>query len=489
MPAKYKQSISTDNLPDHVFIALAIEAAKSLGWNIGNKTENGFNAFTQFSMSSFGEEIKVSIEYGIADLKSECTGNQLIDWGKNKKNITELIAAIDQLKATHSHEEILAKAETQQAVAAQEDEVALIQDPTSGKENMGGFFSFFKPMKGYFITPILVNINILVFILMVISGVNVFLPDSESMIRWGANFRPVTLGGEFWRLITCCFLHIGIFHLLMNMYALIYIGLLLEPHLGRTRFLACYILTGLTASTASLWWHDLTISAGASGAIFGLYGVFIAMLTTDLIEKSARKALLLSVGIFVGYNIINGFKPNSGIDNAAHLGGLLGGLLIGYAFLPSLKKPAENKLKWATAGLLSLLTLASSFMVYKKLPNDIAAYDKEMKRFATLETMALQVFQMPENTSNKVLMKELEDRGIYFWNENLELVKNCEKMDLPAKIKTRNKLLKEYCVLRIESYELLYKSLAENTRTYDAELNAYNQKIENVIREIEVSGK
>jgi rhomboid protease GluP len=488
MPAKFKHSISTDNLPDNVFIALAIEAAKSLSWNIGHRTETGFNAFTKLSLSSYGEEIKVSIDHGIADLKSECTGNQLVDWGKNRKNINQLIAAIDHLKNTYSPEELLEKTKEQQAATVPEEE-ALIQEPTSNKENISGYFSLFKPIKGYFITPLLVNINILVFILMVISGVNFFLPDSESMIRWGANFRPVTLAGEFWRLITCCFLHIGIFHLLMNMYALIYIGVLLEPHLGRTRFLACYLLSGLTASIASLWWHDFTISAGASGAIFGLYGVFLAMLTTDLIEKSSRKALMLSVGIFVGYNIINGFKPNSGIDNAAHLGGLLGGLIIGYAIIPGLKKRVENKLKYATVGLLSIVILVFSFIVYKILPNDIAVYEKEMKRFVNMETMAMQVFSMPENTSNAALMKELQDRGIYFWNENLRLVESCEKMDLPAKIQRRNKLLKEYCVLRIKSYELLYKSIAENSRAYDEELNNYSVQIENKIQEIQHSDK
>src|SRR5690606_15299403 len=99
-------------------------------------------------------------------------------------------------------------------------------------------------------------------------------------------------------------------------------------------------------------------------AIFGMYGVFLAMLTSDLIEKTARKALLTSIAVFVGYSLLYGLK--GGIDNAAHIGGLLCGLLIGYAFIPSLKKPEENKLKFGTIGLTAVLILASSFMVYKK---------------------------------------------------------------------------------------------------------------------------
>ena len=125
----------------------------------------------------------------------------------------------------------------------------------------------------------------------------------------------------------------------------LYIGLLLEPRLGTIRFLGAYILTGIAASITSLWWHDLTISAGASGAIFGMYGVFLAMLTTNLIEKSARKALLTSIGVFVFYNLVNGMK--GGIDNAAHIGGLVSGLLTGYAFYPSLKRPEAINLKFS----------------------------------------------------------------------------------------------------------------------------------------------
>jgi rhomboid protease GluP len=137
---------------------------------------------------------------------------------------------------------------------------------------------------------------------MAITGVNIISPDSESLVQWGANFRPLTLEGQAWRLLTNCFLHIGILHLLLNMYALLYIGVLLEPHLGRLRFAAFYILTCIIASTVSVSWHDLTVSAGASGAIFGMYGVFLALLSTNLIEKSARKALLASIGIFVVFN-------------------------------------------------------------------------------------------------------------------------------------------------------------------------------------------
>lgn len=270
------------------------------------------------------------------------------------------------------------------------------------------FLSMFVPTKGYFFTPILVDINIAIYVMMVVSGVHFMQPDSESLIAWGANFRPVTLEGQWWRLLTSCFIHIGIIHILMNMYALIFIGNLLEPQLGRIRYLSAYLLSGIGGSVASLYWHELTVSAGASGAIFGMYGLFLAMLTTNLIEESARKELLSSILLFVGYNLLNGLR--GGIDNAAHIGGLVTGMVIGYSFYPSLTKPQEPNLKYLTVALLTVLVVSTSFLVYKQTPNDIRQYEENMKKFISLETQALEVYHKDGTTTNAELLIAIQER-------------------------------------------------------------------------------
>ena len=482
---KYIQDIALENLSAEQFLVLALEAAKKLKWNVGYTSETGFVAYTKFSMTSWSEEVKVKIEGDKAILKSECTGNQLMDWGKNKGNIEALIETFQELKKSLSPEELDKKYAELKPELVSKDQDVLSQPPPATKEKITGVLSIFKPTEGYFITPILINLNILIFIAMSISGVNVLLPDNESLINWGANFRPVTLEGQWWRLLSCCFLHIGIFHLLLNMYALLYIGLLLEPYLGKVKFATAYLLTGILASTASLYWHDLTISAGASGAIFGMYGVFLAMLSTNLIEQSARKALLTSIAVFVVYNILNGFKPDSGIDNAAHIGGLVSGLLIGYALIPSLKKPEEHKLQSVSIGLVSVLVLVSSFVVYTTIPNNIGTYDAKMKDFFSMESMALEVFSTPEDTTRDKILYNLKDKGIYYWNENIKLLDSFEELDLPLEIRTRNRILKEYCELRIKSYEVLYKAVSENTEQYKEEIENYNRQINAKIKELD----
>ena len=170
---------------------------------------------------------------------------------------------------------------------------------------------------------------------MVASGVGILEPSTLALLKWGADFGPLTLTGDWWRTVTCNFIHIGGFHLAMNIYAFMFVGLFLEQLIGSRRMFASYLLTGLCSAVFSLYMHPETISAGASGAIFGLYGIFLAFLLFHGIAKEQRKALLTSILIFVGYNLVYGMKE--GIDNAAHIGGLLSGFLLGIVYVFSYK--------------------------------------------------------------------------------------------------------------------------------------------------------
>jgi rhomboid protease GluP len=476
---RHTHEVALDTVSPEQFLVIGLETAKKLGWNIGYTSRNGFIAYTNFSWSSWSEEVTVKIDEKKALLKSECTGSQLMDLGKNKRNIENFLKAFLENKSVLSAEEISTRFQLIMDNTADREDL-LNQPPQTSRDKIKGFFSIFLPTEGYCITPIILNLNILVFVLMAISGVSIMLPDTDSLITWGANFRPVTLEGQWWRLLTSCFIHIGILHLLMNLYALLYIGLLLEPQLGKTRFLSAYLLSGIAGSATSLYWHDLTVSAGASGAIFGMYGVFLAMLTTNLIEKSARKALLTSIMVFVGYNLLNGMK--GGIDNAAHIGGLIAGIITGYAFYPSLTKPKEVNLKYLTVALVMVLTLSTSFIIYNRTPNDIGQFDETMKKFASLESLALGIYHKDGSTSNEELLKEIRDRGIVNWKECIKLIGEADQLNLPDELHFRNRTLIEYCELRIRSYEVLYKAIEEDTDKYEIEIQDYNRQIEDKIK-------
>lgn len=475
---KYEQSLDLNGLDPEHYLVIALDAAKQLGWNLTNISKGGFTAFTGFSMRSWNEELSIIINDESVALQSRCLGNQLIDWGKNKDNIENFIRECDLIQLSLTEDQINEKL----ALINANNEAGIINEsPATSLNKNQSFLSFFIPREGYYVTPIIIDINILLFILMALSGVNIFEPTVDNLIAWGANLRGITLSGQWWRLITNIFLHIGILHLLMNMYALLYIGILLEPYLGKTKFAAAYLFTGILASLTSIYWHPNTASAGASGAIFGMYGVFLAMLTTNIIDKKTRTALFASIGVFVVFNLMNGVK--AGIDNAAHLGGLISGLIIGYAYYPSLKAPDSLNLKYLTVGLLLIVTLTTSFVIYHKIPNDIVKYQEKIEEFSKREAVALEVFKM-KNSPDSAILSAIKAKGLENWNASLVVLDEAAKLDVPQELKGRITLLKQYCYLRIASYNLIYKEISEKTQQYKPSIDSCNTKMEEIIESL-----
>ena len=182
---------------------------------------------------------------------------------------------------------------------------------------------------GAMVTQGLLVLNLVAYVAVAIAG-NAVAPTTRHLVASGANYAPLTLGGEPWRLLTSMFLHGGLFHILINMWCLWNLGALCERLYGHATFAAVYLITGLASSLVSVWWHPAIPSVGASGAIFGIVGALMAsyFLGEFSLPRFAIRAHLRSLVFFSVYSLIIG--PFFGrIDNAAHIGGLVTGLLFG----------------------------------------------------------------------------------------------------------------------------------------------------------------
>ena len=367
----YNDQLHLPGLSKTEILILALEASQKLEWNIEEVTPEGARFEVPFNMYSHGEEITFTIEPGSdgeVAVRSQSSSVQFVDYGKNRKNIQKLRETMEEIKTSLTPEELTQKAKDFEEECNRpltEEEKAYLEE----EKKRNSFWSFFIPRKGFMATPILIDLNILVFIVMIASGVGIMSPSTLSLLKWGADFGPLTLTGDWWRAVTCNFIHIGAFHLLMNMYAFMYVGLLLEDLIGSRRMFMSYLLTGLCSAVFSLYMHGETISAGASGAIFGLYGIFLAFLFFHRIAKEQRKALLTSILIFVGYNLVYGMK--AGIDNAAHIGGLLSGFLLGIIYVCSYKfEKADAQRTVSILGELGIfcIFLFSFLMLCKNVP-------------------------------------------------------------------------------------------------------------------------
>lgn len=184
-----------------------------------------------------------------------------------------------------------------------------------------------------FFTYILLVIQIAIFLLVEVNGGS---DNTSTLIKFGAKFNPLIIEGEWWRLITPVFLHIGFLHLIMNSLALYYMGPLVERIFGNSRFILIYLFAGFAGALASFALSP-NISAGASGAIFGCFG---ALLYFGVIyPKLFFRTMGMNILVVIGINLAFGFTIQ-GIDNAGHIGGLIGGFLAsGVLHIPKRKKP------------------------------------------------------------------------------------------------------------------------------------------------------
>jgi membrane associated rhomboid family serine protease/Flp pilus assembly protein TadD len=192
----------------------------------------------------------------------------------------------------------------------------------------------------------------LVYAAMVLSGVSPTLPTPDQAIKFGADFGPLTFNGQWWRLVTSMFVHFGIIHIALNMWCLWNLGRAAEQLLGRFCYLLAYFATGIFGSIASIYWHPQAAGAGASGAIFGLAGVLVSFvyLKKTPAHLQINSKMLGSLGTFIAYNLVFG-AAIPGISNAAHIGGLVMGLVVG-ALLPNASAPEPER-----RGRLSLVTV------------------------------------------------------------------------------------------------------------------------------------
>src|SRR5580698_5662424 len=242
-----------------------------------------------------------------------------------------------------------------------------------------------KPRPSWAVAPatyVLVGINCAVFLGMVAQGASAWMPSVDQIMHWGADrANNVLIMGEWWRIVTAMFVHVGILHLSLNMWCLWNLGLLAEPLMGSAGLFAVYILTGAAGNLLSTfhgWMWPIRdpsgapffqAGAGASGAVFGIAGALIVLLKSRLlpVPPEELKRLRKSVIYFAAINLVIGFSINFGsgltgvlVDNSAHVGGFACGLLFAAPLVPRIGSPRsvfQTRMRLAVGMIVGLLVL------------------------------------------------------------------------------------------------------------------------------------
>lgn len=239
----------------------------------------------------------------------------------------------------------------------QTDCLQRFREDVAGHVETQRFFSASRSASGRPAEPVLyaiIGVCVAVFAVLSLYG------KYDQAVAWGANSGLRVRQGQWWRLITCAFLHGGVAHLALNMMALYYSGQLLGVLQGRGRLLAIYFFSAITGSLASIAWRPTGTSVGASGAIFGLFGGVLGVLIRHYRDfpPPLRLALRKWLVTILFYNVLFSLLPL--VDWAAHAGGLVGGLVLTLVVARSPVRP-ERLPAWAVAGVGAVLLAAATF--------------------------------------------------------------------------------------------------------------------------------
>ena len=340
-------------------------------------------------------------------------------------------------------------------------------------------------------TPALIGLNGLVFLAMIASGISIFSPTTDNLLRWGADYAPRVSSGQWWRLFTSMFLHIGIIHILFNMLVLWDIGRFVERLLGNLGFLGVYLVSGLAGSVVSIWWNPMQVSAGASGAIFGLYGFLFGYLLRhrSSIPPEELRKLVKGALIFVGYNLVYGASMK-GVDMAAHLGGLFGGFALGLGISQSLTEAGiavRTRLALMGSGVGMILLLGCVWSLPKTPDLQV-----ELARFEQVEARSVEHFNAAVGRSHAHQIDDhqfanvIETEVLPEWRQCREHLEQLQGLPKPQ-AEFMSKLC-AYMAVREESWTVLDAALSGHDTHLAGEAHQRQLEAERLLAELKEKG-
>jgi rhomboid protease GluP len=304
--------------------------------------------------------------------------------------------------------------------------------------------------------------NLAYFAFMCIQGVDFLNPDPDHLIQWGADHSFRTTSGQWWRLVTSAFMHAGIIHLAVNMWALFNFGPLTERLFGNFHFFVLYMGCAVISGLASLRFDVNVAVVGASGAIFGLFGAMLGFLAFQRksIPPTIAKSIATPTLIFIGYNVAIGLS-NKGISNSAHIGGLISGLILGAVMARPLavNRRRPQRLPRMIAGIVMIAAMAAGAIYTMPKFEDAEKIHALAERFdadhaeveAAYNALADQFNE--KKISVDAFVKGVNQKVIPKIEETARWVSLAEPNESASTKRMRNLML-QYCKERKDGFEL-----------------------------------
>ena len=487
---KIEKYIPLGEFPADKYLVIVAQVIENLGWKLSHVSEVGIIAYTPISLQSYSEEISIRIEHTFAVVKSECVGIQMFfnDYGKNGVNLEKFFHEFEYVEF-HLKDVWEESLEKFHEFARTQDQKYFEKAPLTAKNKIKNVFYLFIPQDNYRVTPLLILLNGIFYIGKAIVSLfyfNYVLVNKESLSQienlyfyLGGNNRELILNGQYWRLISHQFVHASFFHLFFNMYALAYIGLMVEHKLGVRKYLTIYLLSGVCGGVVSMFFHLDGYMVGASGAIMGLFGSFIALLISNAFEKNATRALLISTIAVTLLMLVSGLRGNT--DNAAHIGGLVSGFLTAYILFNEklFSRKFTLQLRYVIAFIMVFLFVGSTLVFAPNYQNRAfneleTAYQQNIFKY-------MEIYSIKRGQGKALQLQLLKKNGINSWAKNDSLVKEMGKLVLNKDQRVQVEFHQKMVSRHRELVKLFYKqTVEENPIKYRNQIKALHMDIDNI---------
>ena len=336
------------------------------------------------------------------------------------------------------------------------------------------------------VTKAVLILNIQVFVVMAAFGAYAGRPADDSFLRWGADYGPLTIDGQWWRVVMAMFLHFNLMHLLMNMAGLLYMGWFAERLFGRARFGILYLLAGVGGNLNSLYWHPLAVAGGASGAIFGVFGGVLGfvLFQPGIVPKHRVRSLAKGAAVFIGANLLYSFTSKE-IDAAAHVGGLVTGFVLAAAFTRAMvQKDFGVRLRMCIVDVMVVLAIFTAMAFRLPALND---YQAEMTRMMKLDRANIKLYaeavaNLKSGQITRIAFGEVIPRQILApWNAERERVL---RLRIPNERRANAGKMAQYMLLRAQGWGVMERGILYNNPLVAAGADAKFQEAQAILTEI-----
>lgn len=345
-------------------------------------------------------------------------------------------------------------------------------------------------------TPVLLAINIGVFVVMLLFGGSLADPSAQFLFESGASRGIDTANGQWWRLLTCTFIHIGVIHVAFNMYCLYALGPLAERFVGSVGFVILYLASGLVGSLASAIWSPMVVSAGASGSLFGNFGGLVGIYvraqrtipTAVLQEHRSSLVGLLVINLIIGLTV-----PR--IDMAGHIGGFVMGIVCGLSLGHPITR--EGAARRVLRNVLTAIGSAAIIVIFAIVVRErigwIVGSHNELTEIERIESRVIDEFNhaLDRSTQGQIDKEQfaavIERDILPAWTD---VRQRLDRVRVPPDIdRQRVETLRQYMKLREEAIDLTARSLRANDPVLSEQAHARMQAAQQLVERMNAEAR